>query len=116
MRQRSGASEGLALLGLAQRAGAVARGTDATRRAIERGEARLVVLAEDASPAQLEKILKSMARRSLPRGYVPSRAELGAALGAGPLSAVAVTKALLAARIARVLEAADPRTAESKSE
>lgn len=97
-------AEGLALLGLAQRAGAVARGGEATRRAIRKGEARLVVLAEDASRTQLDKILKTMKGRSVDRRFVPSGSQLGAALGVAPLSAVAVTKRAFARQLARTLE------------
>lgn len=112
MGPRSGRADPLALLGLAQRAGAVARGSQATRRAVEDGHAWLVVLAEDASPVQTKKILKSMARRSLAPRHVPSGVRLGAALGTGPLSAVAVTDASLAQRIGEALDAA----VESQSE
>ena len=107
--------DALGLLGLAQRAGAVARGADATRRAIQKGKARLVVMAEDASPAQLQKILKAMTERYPPRGYVPDRAQLGDALGAGPLSAVAVTNASFARQILRALQSVDEPIVEPKS-
>jgi len=92
-------------LGLAQRAGAVARGTEATRRAIRKGEARLVVLAADASRVQLDKIEKANHARRLRTVSVPTRAELGAALGAGPLSAVAVTQASFAKQVGNTLAA-----------
>jgi len=105
MKRRSGPSEVLALLGLAQRAGAVARGSGATRRAILKGEARLVVFARDASAVQVDKILKTMRDRPLRKGYVPSRSSLGAALGAGPLSAIAVTNASFANQVFRALAA-----------
>lgn len=105
----------LRLLGLAHRAGAVARGGEATRKAIRAGQARLVVMAEDASPVQLEKILKTLSRRSLARGYVPSQALLGSALGAGPLSAVAVTNASFATELSRALQSADESLVEPKS-
>ena len=115
MGRRKGPSDALALLGLAHRAGAVARGADATRKTIRKGKARLVVMAEDASPAQLAKILKTMEQRSFPRGYVPSRAELGAALGAGPLSAVAVTNGSFASQISRALQSVDEPLVEPRS-
>ena len=83
--------EALSLLGLAMRAGAVARGTEATRRAIQDGSASLVVLAEDASVVQRQKVLRLLEHRGTPRAYVGSRADLGAAIGSGPVSAIAVT-------------------------
>jgi ribosomal protein L7Ae-like RNA K-turn-binding protein len=105
--RRSGPADGLALLGLAQRAGAVSRGTEATRRAIRKGEARLVVVADDASRVQLDKIDKANRSRGLRTVTVPTRAQLGAALGAGPLSAVAVTQASFARQVANTLAEQD---------
>jgi hypothetical protein len=51
------------LLGLARRAGGVATGTEAVRDAVRRGQARLVLLAGDASPVQLDKVEKALSRR-----------------------------------------------------
>jgi len=85
------AEEALRLLGLARRAGSVAPGTDAARRAAREGEARLILMAGDASGVQLEKIRSVLRHRPIPWGTLGDRATLGAALGRGPLSAVAVT-------------------------
>ena len=84
-------AEALALLGLAMRAGAVARGTDATRRAIQDGSASLVLLAQDASDVQRQKVLRLLAHRETPRASVASRADLGTAIGSAPVSAIAIT-------------------------
>ncbi len=83
--------EALALLGLAMRAGAVARGTDATRRAIQDGSASLVLLARDASEIQQQKVLRLLEHRETPQASVGSRADLGAAIGSAPVSAIAIT-------------------------
>jgi len=88
----SGNAEALALLGLAQRAGAVAKGTEATRRALQRAEARLVVLAKDGSEAQREKVLPLARARGVPWEILGTRQELGDAVGSGLLSALAVTR------------------------
>ena len=87
-----GRSKALELLGLAQRAGAVERGVDATRRAVREGRARLVLIADDASAAQLKKITGLLEHRPVPRHQVVGQEALGAALGGGPVSAVAVTR------------------------
>jgi ribosomal protein L7Ae-like RNA K-turn-binding protein len=79
------------LLGLAQRAGALERGTGSTQRAVRDGRARLVLFARDASEVQLEKVIKLLRHRDIPRVTVGDRAELGSAVGSAPLSAVAVT-------------------------
>ena len=90
--KRSRRAEALALLGLARRAGAVVKGTEATRQVLRRGEARLVLLAEDGSDSQRGKILPLARARGVPLGTLGSRVELGAAVGSGPLAAVAVTR------------------------
>jgi len=87
------------LLGLARRAGAVAPGTEAVRQAIRGGEARLVLLAGDASEAQLKKIERTLRARPIPRARLGDRTTLGAAVGLAPLSAVAVTNAPLAEQV-----------------
>jgi ribosomal protein L7Ae-like RNA K-turn-binding protein len=91
------------LLGLARRAGAVATGTEAVRQAVRGGEARLVLLAGDASPLQLEKIEKALSKRPTPRARLGDRSALGAAVGLAPLSAVALTSAPLAEQISAEL-------------
>ena len=84
-------AEALALLGIAQRAGAIVKGTDATRRAIRKGDVRLMVLAGDGSETQLKKVLPLARARGVPWRTAGDRAELGAAVGSGPLTMVGVT-------------------------
>ena len=99
MKKRHRVPEALQILGLARRAGAVASGTDATRRSIRQADARLVLMAEDASPAQLDKIKRTMRHRMVPQVFLGDRATLGAAIGRAPIAAVAVTDASLAGRL-----------------
>jgi ribosomal protein L7Ae-like RNA K-turn-binding protein len=87
------------LLGLARRAGAVASGTEAVRRAIREGEAQLVLMATDASSVQLDKVRKTLRDRAIPQVVLGDRDTLGAALGMSPVSAVAVTSASFAGRL-----------------
>jgi ribosomal protein L7Ae-like RNA K-turn-binding protein len=95
---RSGKTEGdvgghvdvLRFLGLARRAGALATGTSATRDALRRGRARLVVTAADAAEGQLDKLEGLLRARAVRRITVGTRTELGAAVGGPPLTAVAV--------------------------
>jgi ribosomal protein L7Ae-like RNA K-turn-binding protein len=87
------------LLGLARRAGAVAHGTEAVRESIRVGEAKLVLLAGDASPAPVKKIRRTMAARPVPQASLGERAALGAAVGTAPISALAVTSTPLADRV-----------------
>ncbi|MBO76897.1 MAG: hypothetical protein CME17_05635 [Gemmatimonadetes bacterium] len=92
-------TEALQILGLARRAGAVAPGTAATRRSISQGEARLVLMAEDASLTQLDKIRRTIRKRIIPQVLLGDRTTLGAAIGRAPITAVAVTDASLAGRL-----------------
>ncbi len=100
-------AEAFRLLGLARRAGAVVPGTDAARRAVRKGEARLILMAGDASRVQLDKIRRLVENRSIPRAILGDRATLGAAVGVGPVSAVAVTMATFAEELRLRLEPDD---------
>jgi len=99
-------------LGLARRAGGVAAGTEAVREAIRAGQAGLVVVATDASPTQSAKIRRTLAGHPVHHVSWGSQAELGAAVGLAPLSAVAVTHPRLAVQMLELLES---RTVESFS-
>ena len=92
MKSRSRKAEALAFLGLAQRAGAVVKGTEGTRHALRKDEVSLLILAEDGSRTQREKILPLAEARGIPWEILGSMDELGAALGSGPLAALAVTR------------------------
>ena len=97
------------LLGLARRAGAVAPGTEAVRRAIREGEAQLILMAGDASSVQMEKIRTTLHDRAIPQAVLGDRDTLGAAVGLAPLSAVAVTSVSLADRLLAELKRVDGR-------
>ena len=92
------------LLGLARRAGAVVSGTEAVRGAIRQGEARLILMADDASSGQLDKVRRTLMNRPIPRANLGDRAILGAAVGRAPVSVVAVTGASFAEQIQRMLD------------
>jgi ribosomal protein L7Ae-like RNA K-turn-binding protein len=100
------------LLGLARRAGGVTAGTEAVREAIRAGQARLVVVAADASPAQSGKIRRTLAGHPVHHVVWGSRVELGAAVGMAPLSAIAVSNSRLATEMMELLGS---RTVESFS-
>ena len=72
--------------------GKVAKGTNEATKHAERGQAKLVVMAEDVTP---EEILAHMPllceEKNIPYTYVPSKQELGSAAGLKvPTGAVAV--------------------------
>ena len=84
-------AKALALLGIAQRAGAVVKGTGATRRALRKGDVLFVLLAADGSETQWNKVLPLARARGVPWKTFADRAAFGAALGSGPLTVVGVT-------------------------
>ena len=62
--------------------GKIRKGTNEATKQVERGQAKLVVMAEDVSP---EEILAHMPvlceEKNIPYTYVPSKEELGSAAG-----------------------------------
>jgi large subunit ribosomal protein L7Ae len=62
--------------------GKISKGTNEATKQVERGQAKLVVMAEDVTP---EEILAHMPilceEKDIPYAYVPSREELGNAAG-----------------------------------
>ena len=73
---------------LANTTGKVKRGTNETTKAVERGVAKLVVIAEDVDPEEIVMHLPPLCEeRKVPYVYVPSKAELGRASGIDVASA-----------------------------
>ena len=80
------------LIEKARDSGKIGKGANEATKHVERGQAKLVVMAEDVSP---EEILAHMPilceEKNIPYTYVPSKEELGNAAGLGTsTSAVAV--------------------------
>jgi large subunit ribosomal protein L7Ae len=69
-------------LQLASKTGTVKKGTNETTKAVERGQAKLVVIAEDVDPPEVVAHLPLLCEeRKIPYVYVPSKAKLGEAVG-----------------------------------
>lgn len=67
---------------IAARTGAIRRGTNETTKAVERGQAKLVIIAEDVDPPEVVAHLPILCdERKVPYVYVPSKAKLGNAAG-----------------------------------
>ncbi len=81
-------------LELARNSGKFKRGVNETTKAIERGIAKLVVLAEDVTPEEILMHLPVLCKeKQVTIAYVPSKLELGKASGIGvPTSSVAVVE------------------------
>ncbi|MDK2384805.1 MAG: 50S ribosomal protein L7Ae [Candidatus Korarchaeota archaeon] len=91
--------------------GKVRKGVNETTKAVERGEALFVVIAEDVNPPEIVAHLPLLCDdKGVPYAYVPSKEELGKAAGIEvPASSVAVVdagqaKSLLEALIEKIKE------------
>ena len=90
----------LSRLGLAMRAGKLVSGEETVHKAIRGGEARLVVLAGDASPGTRKKLTDKCASFGVPLVVGFTRYELGGAVGKPERVMFAVTDEGLARLIA----------------
>ncbi|MBS7647065.1 MAG: 50S ribosomal protein L7Ae [Candidatus Bathyarchaeia archaeon] len=69
-------------LQIASKTGTVKKGTNETTKAVERGQAKLVVIAEDVDPPEVVAHLPILCEeRKIPYVYVPSKEKLGEAVG-----------------------------------
>lgn len=77
---------------VAKATGKIRKGTNETTKAIEKGEAKLIVIAKDVSPPEITMHLPLLAEeKEVPCVEVPSKEELGAAAGVDiPTASVAI--------------------------
>jgi large subunit ribosomal protein L7Ae len=69
-------------LQIATKSGQVRKGTNETTKAIERGIAKLVVIAEDVEPPEVVAHLPILCEeRKIPYVFVPTKDKLGSAIG-----------------------------------
>ncbi|MFQ5710792.1 MAG: 50S ribosomal protein L7Ae [Candidatus Geothermarchaeales archaeon] len=77
-------------LSLAQEVRGVKKGTNETTKAVERGIAKIVLIAENVDPPEVVAHLPILCReKKIPYMYVPSKSELGEACGLGVAAAAA---------------------------
>ena len=86
----------LGLLGLGYRGRRVVVGVEAVRKELQAGKCWCVVVAEDASPRAVEKVVRLAAAKSVPIIPGPRAAAIGAQLGKPPVMAVGVRDRALA--------------------
>jgi large subunit ribosomal protein L7Ae len=97
---KESAAQALQLLNEVRIQGKIRKGTNEVTKSVERGEAKLVVIAADVNPPEIVMHLPILCgEKNIPHIFVESKAELGAAAGL-PVgtSAVAVANAGDAAR------------------
>ncbi len=87
-------SKALQVVEAAKAVGGIRKGTNEATKAIERGEAKLVVIAEDVDPEEIVMHIPSICgEKRTPFVYVSEKAALGKAAGLGVgTAAVAITK------------------------
>lgn len=80
---------------IANKTGKIKRGTNEVTKVIEKGQAKLVVIAQDVSPKEITMHIPMICKeKKIPCIEVPSREELGAASGMGVATvAVAIVDA-----------------------
>lgn len=72
----------LQLVETAKNTGSVRKGTNEATKAVERGVAKLVVIAEDVDPKEIVMHLPALCdEKKILYAYVPSKVELGRAVG-----------------------------------
>lgn len=81
-------------LQLASKTGQVRKGTNETTKAIERGIAKLVVIAEDVEPPEVVAHLPILCEeRKIPYVFVPAKQKIGSAVGIDvPSASVCIVK------------------------
>jgi len=89
-------SDVLGLLGLGLRAGNVIVGVDGVRTGLRAGKCVLVVVAADASPRAMEKVVRLAEGRGIPHITGPCAADIGQRLGRPPVMVVGVRDPALA--------------------
>jgi ribosomal protein L7Ae-like RNA K-turn-binding protein len=86
----------LGLVGLGYRGRGVVVGVDAVRKELQAGKCWCVIVAEDASPRAVEKVVRLATAKGVPLLPGPCAEAIGAQLGKPPVMAVGVRDRALA--------------------
>jgi ribosomal protein L7Ae-like RNA K-turn-binding protein len=86
----------LGLIGLGYRGRRIVVGVDAVRKELQAGKCWCVVVAEDASPRAMEKVVRLATAKGVPLVPGPRAAAMGTQLGKPPVMAVGVRDRALA--------------------
>jgi ribosomal protein L7Ae-like RNA K-turn-binding protein len=92
----------LGLLGLGLRAGHVVIGVDGVRRALQARQVRCVVVASDASPRAVDKVVRLAEGQGVPMVPGPDAAAIGRQLGRPPVMVAGVRDRALADGMGRL--------------
>jgi ribosomal protein L7Ae-like RNA K-turn-binding protein len=108
--KRAGIEEIRGLLGLAHRARGLAIGSREARTGMRRGEVHLILLSEDSSARDRERLRRVAEEERVETRDVGSAEELGAAIGRGAVGVLGIRDRHLATGILRRLEEDTTRT------
>ncbi len=73
--------------------GKLAKGTNEVTKVVERGQAKLVVMAEDVQPEEILAHMPALCdEKAVAYAYVPTKAELGAAAGVKTCASIAIVE------------------------
>jgi ribosomal protein L7Ae-like RNA K-turn-binding protein len=86
----------LGLIGLGYRGRRIIVGVDGVRKELQAGKCWCVIVAEDASPRAVDKVVRLATAKGVPLLPGPSAAAIGAQLGKPPVMAVGVRDRALA--------------------
>jgi ribosomal protein L7Ae-like RNA K-turn-binding protein len=92
----------LGLLGLGLRAGHVVIGVDGVRRSLQAGQVRCVVVASDASPRAVDKVVRLAEGLGVPLVPGPEADVIGRQLGRPPVMVAGVRDRALAEGMGRL--------------
>ena len=83
------------LVEITKNSGKLRKGTNEVTKAIERSNAKLVIMSEDVTPPEILMHIPSLCKeRNIPFCYVPSKKELGSAAGLEvPSASIAISDA-----------------------
>jgi large subunit ribosomal protein L7Ae len=74
------------------RSGKIKKGTNEVIKSIERGESKLVVIAEDVNPPEVVYFIPKLCEeRKVPFAYVKTRSELGSKVAIGSTASISIT-------------------------
>ena len=102
------------MIGLAMKAGCIAAGELAAEQALRRGNARLVILAEDASQNTVKKFSNMAVFRHVPVCRLFTKEELGRAVGRGERSCLIVTEEAFARQITEKMSGQDIQNTQER--
>lgn len=92
MAEKTNASKALEAIELAKKTGKIRKGTNEVTKVVERGQAKLVVIAKNVNPPEIVMHLPALCEeKKIPLVEVEKKEDLGAAAGLGvATSAVAI--------------------------